>query len=60
VRAALDRGEIENGRWENYRKLQDELSAASDSLASQQARKSEARVMGKALNKRLTEKYGRR
>lgn len=60
VRAALERGEIEAARWENYRKLQDELAAAADSFATQQAKKADARVQGKALGKRLTEKYGRR
>jgi ribosome biogenesis GTPase len=60
VRAALDRGEIDSGRWENYQKLQGELATASDALASQQARKADARVQGKALGKRLTEKYGKR
>ncbi len=60
VQAALGKGEIDPARWQNYRKLQDELTAASDTLAAQQARKSDARVLGKALNKRLTEKYGKR
>ncbi len=60
VRAALERGEIDLGRWDNYRKLQGELSAASDSLAAQQTRKAGERVGNKAVNKRLTEKYGRR
>ena len=60
VRAALERGEIDAGRWENYRKLQAELGAASNSLAAQQAKKAAERVGNKALNKRLTEKYGRR
>ena len=60
VRAALENGALDPARWQNYRKLQDELAAASDTLAAQQAKKSEARVMGKALNKRLTEKYGKR
>jgi ribosome biogenesis GTPase / thiamine phosphate phosphatase len=60
VRAALERGEIDAGRWDNYRKLQGELAAASNSLANQQAKKSDARVMDKALGKRLTEKYGKR
>ena len=60
VRAALERGEIEAARWDNYRKLQDELAAAADSFATQQAKKADARVMGKALGKRLTEKYGKR
>ena len=60
VRAALAKGEIDPGRWDHYRKLQAELASASDSLASQQAKKADARVMNKALGKRLTEKYGKR
>lgn len=60
VRAALERGEIDAGRWQNYRKLQAELGVATDALAAQQARKSEARIQGKALGKRLGEKYGKR
>ena len=60
VRAALEAGRLDPGRWANYLKLQDELGAAADTLAAQQARKGEARVMGKALQKRLNEKYGKR
>jgi ribosome biogenesis GTPase / thiamine phosphate phosphatase len=60
VRAALESGELEVARWENYAKLHGELVAASNTLAAQQAKKSHARVMGKALGKRLTEKYGKR
>jgi ribosome biogenesis GTPase len=60
VRAALERGEIEAARWEHYRKLQGEIATAADSLAAQLARKADARVQGKALGKRLTEKYGKR
>jgi ribosome biogenesis GTPase len=60
VRAALERGEIDAARWDNYRKLQAELVAASDSLAAQQAKKASERVGNKALNKRLVEKYGKR
>jgi len=60
VRAALESGEVDAARWNNYRKLQDELAVASDTLAAQQAKKAEARVMGKALNKRLVDKYGKR
>lgn len=60
VRAALEAGTLDAGRWANYLKLQDELGAAADTLAAQQARKGEARVMGKALQKRLNEKYGKR
>jgi ribosome biogenesis GTPase / thiamine phosphate phosphatase len=60
VRAALESGSIDAARWEHYRKLQDELAAASGSLASQLAKKADARVQNKALGKRLTEKYGKR
>ncbi len=40
-------------------KLRDELAAAADSLEAQMRRKSETRVLTKALNKRIGEKYGR-
>jgi ribosome biogenesis GTPase len=59
VRAALDDGRLDNARWHNYLKLRDELAAAADSLEMQLRRKSEARVLTKALGKRLDEKYGR-
>ena len=59
VRAALDSGELDSERYANYVKLQGELAGAVDSLAVQQARKAEARVMGKSLKKRLSEKYPR-
>lgn len=60
VRAALESGALDAGRWASYRKLHGELAVAADTVAAQQARKGEARVLGKALNKRLTEKYGKR
>lgn len=59
VRAALEDGRLDNDRWHNYLKLRDELAAAADSLETQLRRKSEARVMTKALGRRLDEKYGR-
>lgn len=57
VRAALDEGVLDEARFLNYAKLRDEMEAAATSQAE---RKAEARVMGKALNKRLKDKYGRR
>lgn len=60
VRTALEAGTLDAGRWNNYVKLQGELAIAADTVAAQQQRKGEARVLGKALNKRLTEKYGKR
>lgn len=60
VRAALADGRLDPERWQNYQKLRDEISAAADSLEAQLRRKSEARVLTKALEKRLNEKYGKR
>jgi ribosome biogenesis GTPase len=59
VRAALADGRIDAEHWQNYLKLRDELAAAADSLEAQMRRKGEARVLTKALTKRLNEKYGR-
>ncbi|HEY6985707.1 MAG TPA: ribosome small subunit-dependent GTPase A [Rhodanobacteraceae bacterium] len=60
VRAALEDGRLSQERWQNYEKLRDELAAAADSLEAQMRRKSEARVLTKALTRRLNEKYGKR
>ncbi|MEP6940513.1 MAG: ribosome small subunit-dependent GTPase A [Rudaea sp.] len=60
VRAALEAGTLDPGRWESYGKLRDEQAAASESLAVQLERKANARVQNKALGKRLVDKYGRR
>jgi len=60
VRAALAAGTLDPARWENFCKLRDELAAANDTLAAQLERKANARVMNKALGKRLVDKYGRR
>ena len=59
VRAALEDGRLAPDRWQNYLKLRDELAAAADSLEAQMRRKSEARVLTKALTRRLGEKYGK-
>jgi ribosome biogenesis GTPase len=60
VRAALESGVLDPARWESFKKLRDELAAASDSVEAQLDRKANARVMNKALGKRLIDKYGRR
>lgn len=59
VRAALDDGRLDAERWHSYQKLRDELANAAESLESQLRRKSESRVLTKALGRRLDEKYGR-
>jgi len=59
VRAAVERGELDAGRVANFLKLRDEVAAASDQLATRLAQKANERVQGKALHKRLDEKYGK-
>ena len=51
---------LDEGRFLNYLKLRDEVAAAADKLASRLADKANAKVQNKALNKRLTDKYGKR
>ncbi|WP_395643922.1 ribosome small subunit-dependent GTPase A [Rudaea sp.] len=60
VRAALESGALDPARWENYRKLREELGAANESFAAQLERKAGAKVQTRALGKRLVDKYGRR
>ena len=60
VRAAIEREELDEGRFLNYLKLRDEVAAAADKLASRLADKANAKVQNKALNKRLADKYGKR
>lgn len=59
VRAALEAGTLDRARFANFLKLRDEVAGAADQLATRLAQKSNARVQGKALNKRLDDKYGR-
>ena len=59
VRAAVQAGDVDAERVANYLKLRDEVAGAADRLASRRAQKADARVQGKALNKRLDDKYGR-
>ena len=59
VRAAIEAGKLDPQRFANYLKLSDEVAGAANRLASRRAQKAEEKVQGKALNKRLDEKYGR-
>ncbi|KAF1712542.1 ribosome small subunit-dependent GTPase A [Pseudoxanthomonas kalamensis DSM 18571] len=59
LRAAVERGELDPARLQNYLKLEDEVAGAADRLATRLAQKAQARTQGKALNKRLDEKYGK-
>ncbi|TDK21079.1 ribosome small subunit-dependent GTPase A [Luteimonas aestuarii] len=60
VRAAIERGELDEARFGNYLKLKDEIAAASDRLASRLADKQGAKVQTRALHKRPDDKYGKR
>lgn len=59
VRAAIEAGTVDPQRVANYLKLRDEVTAAADRLATRLAQKAGEKVQGKALNKRLDEKYGK-
>ena len=59
VRAAIERGELDEGRFANYLKLRAEIAAASDRLAARLADKQNAKVQTRALGKRLDDKYGK-
>ena len=59
VRAGVESGVLDPQRLANFRKLAGEVAAAGDRLATRLQQKAQARVQGKALNKRLDDKYGR-
>jgi ribosome biogenesis GTPase len=59
VRAAVQGGTLDPQRLANFRKLAGEVAAAGDRLATRLQQKAQARVQGKALNKRLDDKYGK-
>jgi len=59
VRAAIAAGTLDPERYANYLKLRDEVAGAANKLATRLAQKADEKVGGKALNKRLDEKYGR-
>lgn len=60
VLAALESGELDPARHAHYEKLRAELAGAREDPAAQRQRKANDKVLGKALGKRLTEKYGSR
>lgn len=60
IRAALDEGQLDPARWQNYRKLRDELAAAADVLEARMRKRGESHVLRKAPGKRLDEKFERR
>ncbi|KAA2285100.1 ribosome small subunit-dependent GTPase A [Arenimonas fontis] len=57
VQEAIAGGRLDAERFASYAKLRDERDAAATSLAQ---RRAEERVLSRALNKRLKDKYGRR
>ena len=59
VRAAVEAGTIDGERVANFLKLSGEVAGAANQLATRLAQKAEARVQGKALQKRLDDKHGR-
>jgi len=59
VRAAIEAGTLDPQRFANYLKLRDEVAGAADRLATRLAQKATAKVQGKALHKRLDDKYGK-
>jgi ribosome biogenesis GTPase len=59
VRAAIEAGTLDAHRFANYPKLRDEVAGAANQLANRLQQKAAERVGGKALNKRLDEKYGK-
>src|SRR5690606_9617185 len=59
VRAAVEAGDLDPQRLANYLKLRDEVAGAADKLATRLQQKADAKVQGKALHKRLDDKYGR-
>ena len=60
ISAALKSGEIDADRYAHYLKLRGEIDVARGAAEAQRRKKSEAKVLGKALGKRLIEKYGHR
>lgn len=60
LRAAEADGRIDPQRLANYLKLHDESAQASQQVAARLVKKSDERVLTRALNKRLKEKYDER
>ncbi|NUS39878.1 MAG: ribosome small subunit-dependent GTPase A [Lysobacter sp.] len=60
VRAALDAGTLDAGRYANFLKLRDEVAGAADRLAARIAQKGEPKPAAKMPGRRVEEKHGRR
>jgi len=60
VRAALDSGELDAGRWAHYLKLRDERNAARDTSAAKRLKKAAEKAGNKVFGSRLIDKYGKR
>ena len=60
VRAALEAGTLDAGRYANFLKLRDEVAGAADRLAGRLAQKAEAKVAPKSPGGRPDGKRGRR
>jgi ribosome biogenesis GTPase len=58
VEAAIEAGTLERHRLEHFLKLGDEVGRTAEAAAA--SRKANEKVMGRALNKRLVDKYGSR
>ena len=59
LQAAIAAGALDPRRFANYLKLRDEIAGAAGQLAARLSQKANARVQGKALNRRLDEKHGK-
>ncbi|MDH5824635.1 ribosome small subunit-dependent GTPase A [Luteimonas sp. RD2P54] len=60
VRAAIESGALDPARYASYLKLRDEVGAAAGKLAGRRGSKRDEKALGKAPNKRLDDRYGKR
>lgn len=59
VRDAIESGRLDPQRFASYLKLSDEVAGAAGKLAQRRAQNAGEKVVGKVINKRLDDKYGR-
>jgi len=59
VRTAIEAGKLDPQRYASYLKLSGEVAGAAHKLAGRRAEDATAKVPGKAVNKRLDDKYGK-
>ncbi len=60
VNEAIEAGKLDPQRFASYLKLSGEVAGAASKLAGRRAEAATAKVPGKAINKRLDDKYGKR